>query len=350
MPIFNVKPTFNPMAKNLLAGLLVLLIIPAQAQRTFELGVAGGVTNFFGDLGNEKVFQRNSTRPGTAVTVRNFIGNSSLTGNQYNPFSFEFRFSWHRIGYDESQPVGRQSGFELRNYGRGIAFRNDLYGVATHMTYTFYRNKRLPLHKQGAAVFFFAGVGYYYGVPKADLFRGTPGLANRYFYWADGTTRDQPAASGYGNIVEKDGEYETTLADWVTEAGQADGEVKGRKKYSRSHAAFPFGFGFRFGLSKMLTLSAEFGYYQFLTDYLDDVSDQYVTYYDLEQLYPNDPGMQELALYVSDPTGFGTTGYPGPATSRRGNPDKKDAYSFVNLELAYKINFRSQKIRFFGRR
>ncbi len=338
------------MQKALLTGCLVVCLNPILAQRSFELGIAGGVTNFFGDLGNERILQRTSTRPGMAITLRNFTGNASLTGNLYNPFSFEFRLSWHRLGYDESQPIGEQRGFELRNYGRGLAFRNDLYGVATHMTYTFYRNKRIPLHKQGAALFVFGGVGYYYGVPKADLFRGDPSLANRYFYWHDGTTRDRPESAGYGNVITKDGTYETTLSDWCTEAGQADGEIKGRRKYGFSHVGFPFGFGFRIGLSKLVTLSTEFGYYYFLTDYLDDVSDEYVTYYDLEQLYPNNPEAQEMALYVSDPTGYGTTGYPGPATSPRGNPGKNDAYSFVNVELAYKINFRSQKIRFFGRR
>ncbi len=338
------------MQVRILIAMLTCSILTAQAQRSFEMGLSAGVTNYFGDLGNEKVFQRTSTRPGMAVTIRNFSGNSSLTGNMYNPFSFEVRFSWHRIGYDESRPIGGQSGFELRNYGRGIAFRNDIFGASTHMTYTFYRNKRLPLYKQGAALFLFAGVGYYYGKPKADLFRGTPSPDSRYYYWPDGTLRDRPASSGKGNIIEKDGTYETTLADWCTEAGQAEGEIKGHKKYSFGHVGFPMGFGFRFGLSKALTLSAEFGYYYFMTDYLDDVSDAYVTSDELAQLYPGDAGMQELALYVSDPTGYGTTGYPGPATSQRGNPKENDTYSFINVELAYKINFRSQKIRFFGRK
>jgi hypothetical protein len=320
------------------------------SQRSFELGLGAGVTNYFGDLGNERILQTTSTRPGVDVTVRNFTGNSSLTGNLYNSFSVEARFSWHRIGYDESKAIRDRQGFELRNYGRGICFQNDLLGFSTHLTYTIYPNKHVPLHRQGAAMFFFTGVGVYYGKPVADLFRGDISLANQYYFWSDGTLRDKAEATGHGNIIEKDGDYETDLTKWCTESGQVAGEVVTNKKYNPVNIGLPMGFGFRFGLSKVLTLSAEFGYYYFLTDFLDDVSDAYVTFEDLNKMYPNDPAKQELALYISDPTGYGTNGYPGPATSIRGNPNKSDAYSYVNLELAYKFKLRGEKVRFFGRR
>ncbi len=336
--------------KSSLVILCLFAFVQLKAQSTFEIGFASGVTNYFGDLGNEKVFQTTSSNPGIAVTFRNLMTSSALTGYQYNPLSVEVRFSWHRIGYDESKAIGDQIGFELRNYGRGINFRNDIYGASAHLTYTFYQDTRIPLHKQGMAMFVFGGAGVYYGKPKADLFRGEASLDNRYYYWFDGTTRDQPQSAGYGNIIKKDGVYETDLSKWVTEKGQSEGEMAGKSKYAHTHFAIPFGFGFRLGISRLLTASLEFGYYYFFTDFLDDVSSEYVTYSDLERLYPNDPKMQQLALYISDPTGYGTNGYPGPATSPRGNPDKSDAYSFINLELAYKFSLRTEKIRFLGRR
>ncbi len=321
-----------------------------KAQTTFQVGLASGVTHYFGDLGNEKVFQATSYNPGIALTFRNLMTRTALTGYQYNPLSFEFRLSWHRIGYDETRPIGDRTGFELRNYGRGLNFRNDLFGAAAHLTYTFYENPRLPLYKQGVVMFVFTGAGIYYGKPRADLFRGPMALENRYYFWNDGTTRDMPQSAGYGNIIEKDGVYETDLYNWVTEKGQSEGEIAGKAKYSHTHVAIPFGFGFRMGISRVLTASVEFGYYYFFTDYLDDVSTEYVTYSDLERLYPGDTRMHELALYISDPTGYGTNGYPGPATSPRGNPEKSDAYSFINLELSYKFSIQKQRIRFLGRR
>lgn len=339
------------MKKLYLTFALLLSVFVAVAQRSFEVGLASGICNYYGDLGNESILQTGSTRPGVAVTLRNFTGNSNLTGNLYNPFSMETRFSWHRIGYDETNPIRDQQGWELRNYGRGINFQNDIYGFSTHITYTLYSNKRIPLHRQGAAIFVFTGVGVYYGKPKADLFRGNPDNKLQYYYWNDGTTRDMPEEMGYGNIISKDGDYETDLTEWCTENGQGFGEAQGRKKYKNFHVGIPMGFGFRYGLSKVLTASVEFGYYYFLTDFLDDVHDQYVSYDDLEERYPNDKEMQNLALYISDPTGWGTNGYPfSPPTSPRGNPESNDAYSFINLELAYKFNLRGEKVRFFGRR
>ncbi|MEP7169060.1 MAG: hypothetical protein ABI855_06775 [Bacteroidota bacterium] len=343
------------MKKFYLTCLLISSALISNAQfgnnRSFELGIGSGVTNYFGDLGNERILQTTSTRPGCDITIRNFTGNSALTGNFYNPLSFEARISWHRIGYDESKPIGDRKGFDLRNYGRGISFQNDLFGFSTHITYTVYPNRHMPLHKQGAAMFFFTGAGVYYGKPKADLFRGDISLNNRYYFWLDGTTRNYPQSDGMqGAIIKKDGTYETDLTKWSTEKGQGNGEQVSNKKYKNTHVAIPCGFGFRFGLSKALTLSAEFGYYYFFTDFLDDVSDAYISYEDLNKLYPNDPEKQKLALYISDPTGYGTNGYPGPATSIRGNPKRNDTYSYANLELAYKFEFRGEKVRFFGKR
>jgi hypothetical protein len=47
--------------------------ISASAQSNIEIGMSGGATNYFGDLGNNEVLQSTSTRPGGAITVRNFL-------------------------------------------------------------------------------------------------------------------------------------------------------------------------------------------------------------------------------------------------------------------------------------
>ncbi len=340
--------------KRLLPLLLVLCLgfIPAFSQRSFEVGLSGGITNYFGDLGNEAWYQTASTQPGMAVTFRNFLGSSAYSGNLYRPLSMEVRMSWNRLQYDETKPIGSREGWELRNYGRGLSFRNDLFGLATHVTYTLYSNPRMPLYKQHAAFFVFTGVGVFYGTPKADLFRGEIDQANRYYFWSDGTVRDAPdeGLGSAGNIIEKDGEYETTLADWYTEGNDYKGEVSKKNMYNFVNVAVPMGIGIRYGISKKVTISTEFGYYMFFTDYLDDVSDEYPTYSEINANFPNDPVKQELALYISDPTGFGNSGYPGPATSPRGNPSKNDGFSFINLEVAYKFEFHKGIPRLWGRK
>jgi hypothetical protein len=132
----------------------------------------------------------------------------------------------------------------------------------------------------------------------------------------------------------------TNLADWYTEGKDYQGESGSKSVYNFINVAIPMGIGVRYGVSKKITISTEFGYYMFFTDFIDDVSDAYPTHAEINNNFPNDPNMQALALYISDPTGFGNSGYPGPATSPRGNPGKKDAHSFINLEVAYKFEFR----------
>jgi hypothetical protein len=331
------------------------LILPFSgiAQKSFELGFSGGITNYYGDLGhNEGFYQPNSTQPGVSVTLRNFLKTGRYTGNLYKPLSAELRFSWNRLQLDETKPAGKASGFEMRNYGRGIGFRNDLFGLSSHVTYTIYSNPKAPLHLQPAAFYIMGGVGVYYGNVKADLFRGEPGLENRYFFWPDGTIRDASytGPNAPGNIIEKDGVYETDLSDWFTEGGLSTSEGRLYKPGSNLNIAVPLGFGIRYGLSKQLTLSAECSYIIFFTDYLDDVSNAYPSWSEVSASYPGDPIKQELAMYVADPTGWGREGLNGVPASPRGNPSTNDAYSFLSLELAYKFEFRKGIPRLWGAR
>jgi hypothetical protein len=128
----------------LVAALAAVSTLPAMAQRSFEVGFSSGITNYFGDLGNDSWIQATSTQPGAAITFRNFLGAGGFSGNFYRPFSMEVRLSWNRLQYDESEPIGGRKGFDLRNYGRGIGFRNDLFGTSVHFSYTYYANPKMP--------------------------------------------------------------------------------------------------------------------------------------------------------------------------------------------------------------
>ncbi len=316
-----------------------------NAQQSVNIGLAAGATNYFGDLGNDEFFQGSSLSPGMSLTVRNLVAPHPVSGRYYSPFDIEARISWHRIQYDEAVPIGDRLGSDLRNYNRGLNFRNDLLGLSTHFSYTYYPSRRLPLHRQPLALFVYTGVGVYYGRPKGDLFRGEIDMKNRYYHWSDGTLRDAPESSGRGNEIDRDGEYETDLMEWRTEGQGALTEGGARKKaYSPFNIGIPMAMGFRCGVSRNITLSVEFGYYRFFTDYLDDVSDAYATYKEIELNFPDDAVRQEIARYISDPTGLGTNGIVGPATSRRGNPAVNDSYSFINLEVAYKLNWASPRL------
>ncbi len=332
--------------KKFYAVLIILLAISSvtNAQRWADLSVSGGVSNYIGDLGNEKVFPYSSANYGSAITIRNFLNNPRRSANYQRTFDMLVRFSWHRLQYDETSPIGRREGIELRNYLRGIGFRNDLFGTEIGMTYNFLFNRTGPLTKPKFGGFLMAGLGVFYGKPRADLFRGEAALENRYYFWNDGTVRDRPEnEKQIGQEVERDGKYETRLSDWMTEGQGYSREIHSKKPYDNCNLGIPLGAGIRYFYNKQLTLSLEFNYYYFFTDYLDDVSSRYATHDELQASFP-DSEQFEMAKYISDPTGRGTNGSIGPATSPRGNPDLNDAFTFLSFEASYKIKWKKKGI------
>ena len=306
-----------------------------SAQRTMEIGVAVGATQYYGDLGNwDSPIQWNSTRPGLCLTVRDFLNNPR--GYVTRSLTMEGRFSWHRIGYNEVEPTDGLSGTDLKNFRRGLNFRTDLYGVSAHVVLNAYREPFKPLFQQRFFMYFYTGLGVFYGKPKGDLFRGEANLDNRYYYWNDGTIRDAPRQAASGTVIEQDGKYETDLYSWVTE-GDINQEGTTVQRPSPWHIGIPFGMGLRYMVTKQLSLGAEFSYYTFATDYLDNVSGRYATYSEIGSAYVGDSASQYLARYISDPTGWGTDGTVSIRSSRRGNPGMPDYFSYLNVEVSYKF-------------
>ncbi|MEO8588795.1 MAG: hypothetical protein ABI432_05450 [Flavobacteriales bacterium] len=295
-----------------------------------------GVTHYYGDLGNiDGPMQWNSTRPGVSITFRDFLNNPKRYVTR--SLTTEARLSWFRVGYDETAPINGVEYTELRNYRRGLSFRNDMFGVSGHLVLNAYREPYQPLFQQRFFMYFHIGLGVYYGKPKADLFRGDATMANRYYFWDDGTVRDAPRNVTTANVIERDGTYETDLYEWQTEGGLGAGETGGRYRFTPWHVAIPMGAGVRYMITRQMSLGMEFSYYMFTTDLIDDVSDRYATYDEIDAAYPNDPERQEMARYISDPTGRGTDGTTSIFTSRRGNPGLLDSFSFLSLEVSYKF-------------
>lgn len=315
-----------------------LLAYSAFSQKHLEVGVSGGVTHYYGDLGNiDGPIQWNSSRPGMTITFRDFLNNKKRYITR--SLTTEVRLSWFRIGYDETAALKNTETKDLKNYKRGLSFRNDLIGASGHLVLNAYRQPFTPLFEQRFFMYFHIGLGVYYGRPKADLFRGSVDPANKYYFWEDGTVRDAQRGNPDAQVTGRDGKYETDLYSWVTEGGKGVGEVGRTKTYSPWHIGIPMGAGVRVMATKQLSIGIEYCYLMFLTDMLDDVSDRYATYDEIDETY-TDPRDQELARYISDPTGWGTDGELSKYTSRRGNPGLLDSFSYLSLEVSYKFKRR----------
>lgn len=313
----------------------IVLFLSAHAQRHLEIGVSGGVTHYYGDLGNiDGPVQWNSARPGMQITFRDFLNNKKRYVTR--SLTTEARLSWFRIGYDETAPMKGVDVADLKNYKRGLSFRNDLLGASGHLVLNAYREPYTPLFQQRFFMFFHIGVGVYHGRPKADLFRGDVELGNEYYFWEDGTIRDAPRGTPDAHVVERDGKHETDLYDWQTEGGAGAGRPGATQRFSPWHVGIPMGAGVRVMVTRKLSVGLEYCYLMFLTDMLDDVSDRYATYDEINATY-SDPRDQALARYISDPTGWGTNGEISKFTSQRGNPGLLDSFSYFSLEVSYKF-------------
>ncbi len=98
--------------------------------------------------------------------------------------------------------------------------------------------------------------------------------------------------------------------------------------YKTTAFALPIGAGIKFRLSNYWNISTEFGFRTAYTDYLDDVSKDYVV------INPNTNDLNKLRLQLSDPTGYGqdtNTNFK----IQRGDYRKQDTYFFALITLSY---------------
>ena len=118
---------------------------------------------------------------------------------------------------------------------------------------------------------------------------------------------------------------EVVLSDIGTE-GQGS-ELSTRNNYLRNQITVPLGVGIKFNIVKRVALSLEYGIRLTFTDYLDDVSGDYVNPTDLANL------RGPLAASIADPSLNNVSAAPG---ANRGNPNNKDWYAFYGAMITIK--------------
>ncbi|HSU27068.1 MAG TPA: DUF6089 family protein, partial [Chitinophagaceae bacterium] len=111
--------------------------------------------------------------------------------------------------------------------------------------------------------------------------------------------------------------------------GQGLAAYPDRKPYSLTQFAIPFGGGIKFAIGEKIRVGLELGMRKLFTDYLDDVSKNYID--------PNDlfaaKGQQAVDLsYRGDEVG--NPNYPSKLV-QRGNENTKDYYYFAGIHLTF---------------
>ncbi|MFA8450866.1 MAG: DUF6089 family protein [Bacteroidales bacterium] len=245
----------------------ILLALGAKAQN-LEVGLFAGGSYYLGDINPDIHFAQ--MHPGVGALARLNLNN---------------RWAVRLNGY-----YGEVSGDDTkRKYveGRNLKFNSAILDISATAEFNFLE--------------YFTGAYMDYFTP--------------YIFGGIGIITYNPKANG------------ENLRDLGTE-GQLVG-FNGRSKYGNLSMTIPFGFGFKYSISKKLCLGFEWGMRKTFTDYIDDVSKTY--YLDGTKINPGNP---EQAL--SDPT------LNHQPQMQRGNSEFNDWVNFTGLTLTYKIELVDQ--------
>jgi hypothetical protein len=251
--------------------LLIFASFNLKAQ-TWEIGGSFGGAGYMGDLNENNPLKISGTSFGGFVQ-RNFDGY----------FSAKINYTYGTISAADSNSSSQQ----IRN--RNLSFTTYLNEISVIGEFNFMKY-----------------------IPEAGVNKFTP-----YIYLGAADVNYLPSALYNG------GRYNLRLI-----------ETEGEKKpYPNTAFSIPYGAGVKYNIIGKWTLSADIGYRNPNTDYLDDVSGNYP---------PKTTNPVFNAL--SDPSGIKTGVYIGTPGTQRGGSNKSDTYFFLQFTVSY--TFVTQKCYF----
>ncbi len=170
---------------------------------------------------------------------------------------------------------------------------------------------------------FASGIKEVYGVIEVDFLDITTKKFTPYIYGGG-------AAFHFNSYADYEGE-KVYLKPLSTE-GQGLPDYPDWKEYKLTQFTLAFGGGLRFAVSNCTSLSLEFSQRKTFTDYLDDVSTNYI---DQNKLLAAKGQRAVDVAYRTDE--FNGSPYP-PDGEQRGTPTEADWYYFVGINAEIKLN------------
>lgn len=241
-----------------------------------EIGVIGGVMYYVGDLNPYHHFR--DFEAGLGIIYK-----YNLTSH----FVFRATALYGKVTGNDS----KSSGSEYR-LNRNLHFSSDIFEIAAGFELNFFKYRTQDF-KHPITPYFIFQVAYFHMNPKASK---------------DGTYRElQPLGT------------------------EGQGSSQGGKAYSLHQIAFPIGLGLKFNLARGVSLGIEYSFRFTFTDYLDDVSKNYVDPDILSAENGPDAGYfsdRSLQKYGSNGT---NTNY------QRGDTSTKDWFGFLGATLTFRL-------------
>ncbi len=280
-----------------------------------ELVFGAGTAEFMGDLGGGK---------GVGT---HFVRDFDIQAGRWAfmaGYGYKFAERWAlRTGVYYGRVFGSDK-FTPENArnGRNLTFRSPIIELSEVVEFSLVRENYVQRynfkHSKGARktqpnLYIFAGVGGFFFNPRAQYL---PTVQDEY---------GNVVLDAEGNAVQNtENEH---YGDWYslqTLGTEGQGIIPTREKYHRVQVSFPIGVGMNYPLNRSWGIGFDFGFRYTITDYIDDVSNTYVS----PDIYDDD-----IARYFSNPGSKYSVG----CGEQRGDNAWNDAYMFLTIKATYKI-------------
>jgi hypothetical protein len=275
-----------------------------QGQVKWEIGVTAGPSLFMGDMGGNE-----GRGAGFIKDV-----NLELTKIIKGVYIAAYPADW--VGFRLAAQIGELEG------------RDDIIG--TDGEHEFYRRQRNLDFRSKLAEAYMAME--FYPTMLLNRYEDYEPRLRPYTIAGIGVFKFNPQ----GSLVENGKTTWYDLKPLCTE-GQGMKEYPGRKEYNLTQLNIPLGAGVRYLLSDRTHLSFEVLYRKTFTDYIDDVSTDYIDA-SLFDRYLS-PANAAIAKKIHDKLYQRSTPWPlrtAPGV-QRGNPKEKDAYFSLLLKFGFRL-------------
>jgi hypothetical protein len=283
-----------------------------------EFGVTYGLSNFLGDLGG------NAGKGGAFLKDNQLSLTKSLKGVYvaYRPsehLNIQFAINAGRVGAADSLINGR-GGIEDARRNRNQHFRSNIseFYLALEFFPTVFLEYDPNEVYHHLHPYFLIGIGAFHFNPQAQYI-------------------DESGSSRWVDLKP------------LRTEGQGMPNYPERKEYSLTNFHMPYGVGLKYFVNRSLAIGLEVVTRKTFTDYVDDVSTNYISKQDFENYFGAGSEEAKIAFQMSNKAAYKNggnylLGY-GPG-AQRGQERNNDAYYSINLRVSFRIG----DLKYFGRK
>ena len=296
-----------------------------------SIGISVNALNYYGDIAprpNKFSSDVSFTRPAVGISLNHRFGPR---------YSLQAQFMYGTLKGSDNKSADKgdiENG--IYRYQRNLSFRNRIKELSLVAMFDLFENELTYINRVAWTPYVYIGVAGFLSNPEAQA----------------------PATDLEGNALAEAGKW-VKLRPLGTEGQYSTLDPTdanyGIKPYKTVQVAIPFGLGARFKLNQVIDLWFDVGFRYTFTDYLDDVSKNYVGLAKLKTPLAQAMSYRtnELAGYPTNPVNSGISnvsvqaGYGSEYPDNiRGNKKDKDIYMVTSLRVTYVLGATLHRAKF----